>query len=212
MADAKLRVLLVDDHAMVREGVRLMLAGAEDIEVTGEAGTAQAALQLALTQAFDVALLDIALPGRNGLELLKLLRAQRPALPVLMLSMYSEDIYAVRALRYGAAGFLTKNSDSATLIGAVRKVAAGDRHLNPALVDKLAAEIAGRRAPHEALSDREMEVLRLMASGRGVTDIAGALHLSPKTVSTYRARIVHKTGLNSTAELIRYALERGLAI
>lgn len=206
-----LRILLVDDHAVVRSGLRLLLADAGDIEVAGEAENAQQAMDLIRTHEFDVAVVDIGLPGKGGLDLLKQLRVERPKLAVLMLSMYSEEVYAVRALKAGAAGYLTKNSPPATLLAAIRKVAAGGKHVSPALLDRLAAEIGqGKKADHESLSDREIEVLRRIAAGQSLNQIAEALHLSPKTVTTYRARIVDKTGLHSNAELARYALDKGL--
>lgn len=211
MADKKIRVLLVDDHAVVRNGIRLMLSTVDDIEVTGEAENAQDALRLVREQDFDVALVDIALPGKNGLELLKLLRNEKPKLAVLILSMYAEDIYAVRALKHGAAGYLTKNSQVATMVAAVRKVAAGGKHVSPALMEKLAGMLSGgNMAPHETLSDRELEVLRLLAVGESLVHIAETLHLSPSTVTTYRARILDKTGMKGNAQLTRYAMENGL--
>jgi DNA-binding NarL/FixJ family response regulator len=207
----KISVILIDDHAVVRDGLRHILASTPDIEVLAEAQSALQAVQLVRERAFDVAMVDIALPDRNGLELTKLLRAERPGMAVLVLSMYSEEIYAVRALKHGAAGYMTKNSPAATVIAAVRKVAAGGRHVNPQLVEHLASEISGvRRAGHEELSDREIDVLRLIASGKSLVEIAKMLHLSPKTVTTYRTRIVDKTGLHSNAELARYALDKGL--
>lgn len=207
----KVRILLVDDHAVVRDGVQLMLGTSDDLEVTGVAERGSEALQLAAEQDFDVALIDIALPGMNGLELLKRLRAQNPKLPVLMLSMYSEDIYAVRALKLGAAGYLTKNSPLPTLVAAVRKVAGGGRFVNPALLDRLAVAIGdGMKSANAALTNRELEVLQGIASGRSLSQIGEALHLSPKTVSTYRARILEKLGMSSNVELGRYALENGI--
>ena len=211
MRNGKIRVLLVDDHALVRDGVRLMLGTSDDIEVAAEAENAQQALMLVERQDFDVALVDLALPGTNGLELLKRLRAQKPKLAVLILSMYAEDIYAVRALKHGAAGYLTKNSPVATVVAAVRKVAAGGKHVNPVLLDKLANEVGGgKKTRHEALSERELDVLRLIASGQSLVQIADTLNLSPKTITTYRARILEKVGVSSNAELARYALENGL--
>jgi len=207
----KVRVLLVDDHAVVRDGVRLMLGTSDDIEVTAAAENGSQALQLAAEQDFDIALIDIALPGMNGLDLLKRLREQQPKLPVLMFSMYSEAIYAVRALKCGAAGYLTKDSPMATLVEAVRKVAAGGRYVNPALLDRLAAEIGGGKKRVDAtLSNRELEVLKRLASGQSLVQIADALHLSPKTISTYRARILDKLDVSSNAELGRYAHENGI--
>lgn len=211
MLEHTIRVLLVDDHSIVRNGVRLMLETASDIEIAAEAETAQDAIRLVRERNFHVALVDIALPDRNGLELLKILRTEQPKLAVLMLSMYSEDVYAVRAIKQGAAGYLTKNITATILVAAVRKAAAGGKHISPALAEKLVNAFGGGgQAPHEALSDRELEVLRLLAAGEKLVNIAEILHLSPSSVTTYRARILEKTGVESNAQLARYALENGL--
>ncbi|MGZ3158029.1 MAG: response regulator [Burkholderiaceae bacterium] len=206
-----IKVLLVDDHAIARNGVRLMLSSAIDISVNGEAGNAQEAMQLVRDQEFDVAVVDITMPGKNGLDLLKSLRIDKPKLAVLILSTYSEEIYAVRALKLGAAGYLTKDTSSADLITAVRKAATGGKYVGPALMEKLASMIGGAvRSTHEALSNRELEVLKLIAAGESLVRIAETLHLSPNTVTTYRTRILEKMGMASNAELTRYALENGL--
>lgn len=211
MPNKTIKVLLVDDHAIVRNGVRLMLSEADDICVQGEAETARHALQLAREQDFDVALVDIAIPDKNGLDLLKLLRAEKPRLAVLILSTYSEEIYAMRALKLGAAGYLTKDSPAEALITAVRKAASGRKHVSSALMEKLADMVGGATAEtHEALSNRELEVLKRIATGESLVKIAEVLHLSPHTVTTYRARIMEKMGLGSNAELTRYAVENGL--
>ncbi|HZV67857.1 MAG TPA: response regulator transcription factor [Telluria sp.] len=211
MTTPMIKVLLVDDHAIARNGVRLMLGTADDIEVAGEAVNAQDALQLAQAADFDVALVDITMPGKNGLELLKALRAARPKLAVLMLSTYSEEIYAVRALKLGAAGYLTKDVPTAVLVAAVRKAAAGGKHVSPALLEKLASLIGGGgMATHEVLSNRELEVFKLIAAGESLVLVGKTLHLSPNTVTTYRARILEKMGMGSNAELTRYALENGI--
>jgi DNA-binding NarL/FixJ family response regulator len=209
----KIRVLLVDDHVIVRNGVRLMLGEADDITVEGEAESAQSALQLIRSQEFDVALLDIAMPDKNGLDLLKQMRAEQPKLAVLILSTYSEEIYAMRAFKLGAAGYLTKDSPTSALINAVRKAASGGKHVSPAMMEKLVTAIGGGEVgSHEALSNRELEVLKLIASGASLVKIADALHLSPHTVTTYRSRILEKMGLSSNAELTRYAIENGLLV
>lgn len=206
-----IRVLLVDDHAIARNGVRLMLGTVDDICVMGEAGNAQEAMQLVAGQSFDVALVDITMPGKNGLDLLKMLRSEQPRLAVLMLSTYSEEIYAVRALKLGAAGYLTKDAGTAVLVAAVRKAAAGGKHVSPALLEKLASLIGGGgMSNHEALSNRELEVFKLIAAGESLVRIGEVLHLSPNTVTTYRSRILEKMGLGSNAELTRYALENGI--
>lgn len=211
MADKKIRVLLVDDHAMVRSGVRLMLETEPDIRVIAQAETAHQALLLARENDFDVALVDIALPGKNGLELLKMLRVEKPKLAVLMLSTYAEDVYAVRAIRHGAAGYLTKNSSTETLVAAVRTAAAGRKHISAGLGERLANLMLGNAvASHESLSDRELEVLKLIATGESLVNIGKTLHLSPSTVTTYRTRILEKTNAHGNAKLAIYALENGL--
>jgi DNA-binding NarL/FixJ family response regulator len=180
--------------------------------VAGEAADAQQALDLVSRQTFDVALLDIAMPGMSGLELLHHLRVARPRMAVLILSTYAEEIYAVRALKQGAAGYLTKDAPTAVLVEAVRRAAAGRKYVSPSLVDKLASLVSGESTAsgHDALSNRELEVLRLIALGEPLVQIGERLHLSPNTVTTYRARILEKMGMSSNAELTRYALEHGL--
>jgi DNA-binding NarL/FixJ family response regulator len=211
METQKIKVMLVDDHAIARNGVRLMLGTADDILVGGEADNAQHAMQLAQAGHFDVALVDITMPGMNGLDLLRLLRAAKPRLAVLMLSTYAEEIYAVRALKLGAAGYLTKDAPTDVLVAAVRKVAAGGKYVSPSMLDKLASLIGGGgAATHEALSNRELEVFKLIAAGESLVLVGKALNLSPNTVTTYRARILEKMGLSSNAELTRYALENGI--
>jgi DNA-binding NarL/FixJ family response regulator len=211
MPNQMIKVLLVDDHAIARNGVRLMLGTADDIEVTGEAANAHDAMQMVGEGDYDVALVDITMPGKSGLELLRSLRAERPKLAVLILSTYAEDIYAVRALKLGAAGYLTKDAAAPVLVAAVRKAAAGGKHVSPAMMEKLATLIGGGGvASHEALSNRELEVFKLIAGGESLIEVGKALHLSPNTVTTYRARILEKMGMSSNAELTRYALENGI--
>ncbi len=206
-----LDVLLVDDHTVVRSGVRLMLSDAPDIRVTGEAASAAQAMNLVRKHHFDVALVDIALPGRNGLDLLQAIKRHAPRLTVLILSTYSEEIYAIRALRLGAAGYLTKDSPGATLIKAIRKAAAGGKYVSPALTEHLASMVSGAAsASHEALSNRELEVMKMIAGGKSLVEIAELMHLSPKTVTTYRSRILEKIGVRSNVDLARYATENGL--
>jgi len=207
----KITVLLVDDHAIARNGVRLMLGTAADISVEGEAGNAVEAMQRVAERSFDVALVDIKMPGKNGLDLLKSLRSEYPRMAVLVLSTYSEEIYAVRALKSGASGYLTKDAPTSTLIEAVRKAAAGGKHVSPALLEKLATLVGGGPSgDHEELSNRELEVFKLIAQGESLVKIGETLHLSPNTVTTYRSRILEKMGMSSNAELTRYALEHGL--
>lgn len=213
MSNRKIAILLVDDHAVVRNGVRLMLSAEHDIAVEGEASNAQEAMQRVQSQDFDVALVDIAMPGKNGLDLLRMLRAEKPKLAVLVLSTYSEEIYAVRAFKQGAAGYLTKDSPADVLIAAIRKAAAGGKYVTPSLMEKLAGLLGGERmSSHEELSNRELEVLKLIAAGESLVKIADTLHLSPNTVTTYRTRILEKMGMASNAELTRYAIENGLLI
>jgi DNA-binding NarL/FixJ family response regulator len=170
-----------------------------------------AGLQLVRDNDYDVALVDIAMPDKNGLDLLKLLRAEKPRLAVLILSTYSEEIYAMRAFKLGAAGYLTKDSPTPVLITAVRKAAAGGKHVSPALMEKFAGLMGGSTPDsHESLSNRELQVLKLIAGGESLVKIAETLHLSPHTVTTYRTRILEKMGWTSNAELTRYALENGL--
>lgn len=209
MSSDRIRVLLVDDHAIARNGVRLMLGTAADIDVAGEAADAQQALALLRQEAFDVALLDITMPGMNGLDLLRHLHSDYPGMAVLILSTYAEEIYAVRALKQGAAGYLTKDAPTAVLVDAVRRAAGGRKYVSPSLVEKLASLVSGDAAAagHEALSNRELEVFKLIALGEPLVQIGEKLHLSPNTVTTYRARILDKMGMSSNAELTRYALE-----
>jgi DNA-binding NarL/FixJ family response regulator len=213
MGDKNIKVLLVDDHEMVRSGIRLMLSSESDIVIAAEASAAQEALGLIRSQDFDVALVDIAMPGKSGLELLKQIRTEKPKLAVLILSIYSEQVYAVRALKAGASGYLAKESPASVLVTAVRKAAAGGKYVNPNLLDKLAGVIGGDgMASHDALSDRELEVLKLIAAGESLVKVAEKLHLSPNTVTTYRTRILEKMGMANNAELTRYAMENGLLV
>ncbi|HEX8988883.1 MAG TPA: response regulator transcription factor [Rhodocyclaceae bacterium] len=207
----KIRVLIADDHAIVRQGLKQILSETEDLLVAGEADDGAEALLLARSQEWDVFLLDVAMPNRNGIDTLKQLKKEFPKLPVLILSMHPEDQYAVRAIQAGAAGYLTKQSAPAELVAAIRKVAGGEKYISPTLAARLAEVIAGGdRAGFEKLSDREHEVLRLIASGKTLTQVAEELNISVATVSTYRARLLEKLGLSNTAELIRYGLENGL--
>ena len=203
--------MLVDDHAIARCGVRLMLELYGDIEVVCEAETSAQALDLVAARSLDVAIVDISMPGMNGLDLMRALRAQKPEMPVLILTTHPEESYAIRALRHGAAGYITKDVLPDVLAGAVRKVAAGRKHFSAALGDQLVMQLqAGSLAGHHALSKRELEVMRRLAVGQSVGAIGESLFLSPKTISTYRARIFEKIGAQSNAELTRYAMEEGL--
>lgn len=206
------RILIVDDHDVVREGVKRILNERPGASVFGEARAAPDALRLVREQDWDVVVLDLSLGGRSGLELLKELKQIRPRLPVLILSMHSEEQYAHRAFKAGAAGYVTKDSSAAELAVAVNKVAAGGKYITSTLAEKLIFDLerGSDRPPHEILSDREFEVMRLIASGKTVTDIAGLLSLSDKTISTYRARLLEKMGMMTNADLIRYAIHNKL--
>jgi DNA-binding NarL/FixJ family response regulator len=202
------RILIVDDHAVVRDGVKKIFDEQPDEVTFGEASTGSEALQLAREQGWDLAVLDLSLGSQSGLEVLKGLKQIRPRLPVLILSMHSEEQYARRAFKAGASGYITKDSSRAELAKAVNRIAEGGRYITSALAERLVFDL-GRGSdcpPHETLSDREFEVLRLIASGKTVTEIAGLLSLSDKTVSTYRARLLEKMGMKTNAELTRYAI------
>jgi DNA-binding NarL/FixJ family response regulator len=207
-----IRLVIVDDHAIVRRGMRQLVAEAGDMEVVGEAADYGELAALLRTCECDVLLLDIAIPGKNGIDILKALRERYPRIRVLVLSMYPEDQYGMRSLRAGAAGYLTKGSAPEKLLEAIRQVAAGRRFITPQFAETLAASVAepDARAPHELLSDREFQTLRLIASGRKLSEVASDLSLSPKTVSVYRARVLEKLKLRTNAELTRYAVQNGL--
>ena len=202
-----IRVLIADDHKIVRDGLRRILAATSEIEVAAEAADGDQALALVKANNYDLALLDLSMPGLSGLDLIKRLKLERPKLRILVLSMHGEQQYAARALKAGASGYLNKDSASEQLVGAIRKIAAGGVHISEAAAASL---VASEKQPHRALSDREFQVMRLLVEGRGPTEIAEQLHLSVKTVSTHKTRILEKLGLGSTAELVRYALENKL--
>jgi DNA-binding NarL/FixJ family response regulator len=206
-----IRVLLADDHGLVREGLRGILAKGADIEVAAEAANGDEVLALVRKQQFDLALLDLSMPGLSGLALIKRLKVERPKLRILVLSMHGEAQYAARALKAGASGYLTKDSAAAQLLGAIRKIAAGGVQISEtAAAQLIGASPTGDAPLHEVLSDREYEVLRQIVAGRTVTDIAEALSVSVKTISTHKARILQKLNLAGTADLVRYAIEHGL--
>ncbi|HVW26114.1 MAG TPA: response regulator transcription factor [Polyangiaceae bacterium] len=207
-----IKVLVADDHAIVRRGLRQILAETPDIVVAGEAETPNDVMQLVSREPWSVVLLDIKLRGGSGLPLVSWLRRERPQLPVLVLTVFPEEQYAVRAIKAGAAGFLTKESAPERLIEAVRKVAAGGRYVSAELAETLASMVAGEAtgAPHERLSDREFEVLKMLACGKTVSEVAEELSLSVKTVSTHRTRILKKMNMRTNAELTSYAVRSGL--
>ena len=207
-----MRILLADDHTVVRHGLKQILAEEFKKAIFGEARNATEALDLVWKENWDVAVLDITMPGRSGLEVLREIKRSKPKLPVLVLSMHPENQFAVRVLKRGAAGYMTKESASAELVGAVRKVLAGGRYVSNSLAEKLATYLANdnQKPPQELLSDREFQVLRLIASGKIVSEIARELSLSVKTISTYRTRILEKMGLRNNAELMHYAMQHQL--
>ena len=207
-----IRALIADDHAVVRQGLIQILGNIPEITVAGEAINGQEVLDKVRAESWDVVILDISMPDRSGLDILKQLKSERPKLPVLVLSMHSEDQYAVRALKAGASGYLTKDSAPDELVKAIRKVVSGGRYVGSCLAERLAFEIGAdsSKLPHETLSDREFQVLRLIASGKSVTEIAAELYLSSKTVSTYRVRLLQKMNLKTNAELMHYAMQNHL--
>lgn len=208
-----MRVLIADDHAIVRRGLRQILADEYQALVVSEAANAAEALSLARERDWDAIVLDISMPGRSGLDVLKELKHLRPQTPVLILTAHPEEQYALRMLKAGAAGYMTKECAPEHLVGAVRKVTGGSRYISPTVAELVAAPFGcdPETQPHESLSDREYQVLCMIASGKTVGQIAGELALSPKTVSTYRARVLKKTGMKNNAELTRYAIGHGLA-
>jgi len=210
-----MRALCVDDHAIFRQGVKQILAQHDGQMRIGEASTADAALQLVRETRWDIVILDLSLPGRSGFQLLADLKREQPALPVIVLTMHAEDEYAVRALRMGASGYVTKESAPEELIAALQKVLRGGRYMTPTLAEKLAFAYASPMAvekPHQTLSEREMEVLELIGAGKSLKEIAAMLSLSVKSVGTYRARVLDKMTMSSNADLIRYVVENHLQL
>jgi DNA-binding NarL/FixJ family response regulator len=207
-----IKILIADDHAVVRRGIREILEETPDLLVGAEAATAGDVLRLVRDQRWDVVVLDVHLPGANGLELLHEVRRERPEMRVLVLTGYPEEQYALRAIKAGAMGFLTKESAPEKLVDAVRKIAAGGRYVGEDVAQMLASAVAGdgSGAPHERLSNREFEVLRMLASGKTVSQVAENLSLSVKTVSTHRTRILQKMGMKTNAELTHYAIKNKL--
>jgi DNA-binding NarL/FixJ family response regulator len=208
-----INLVIADDHAIVREGLKRIVAGADDMQVVGEAADGTQVMQRVRELDFEVLVLDLSMPGRSGMELIRLVRAERPKLRILVLSMHQELQYAVRAIKSGASGYLTKESAPAQLEQAIRKIAGGGAFVTPEVAEQLAlgAMPGSESHPHETLSDREFEVFRLLAAGVSVTEIASRLKLSVKTVSTHKANLMQKMGLQNASELIRYAIRHGLA-
>jgi two-component system invasion response regulator UvrY len=209
-----IQVLIVDDHAIVRRGLRELVSDEFRGAAFGEASDARQAQEQLRKKEWDLALIDINLPGKNGLDLLKELKAEWPKLPVLVLSGHPEDQFAVRALKAGAGGYMTKESAPEELAKAIRKILAGGRYVSPALAEKLALGVKKdpTRTPHETLSDREYEVMSRIALGKTVKEIAEELSLSAKTISTYRARVLEKLDVKNSAEIVQYAIRNGLVI
>jgi two-component system, NarL family, invasion response regulator UvrY len=207
-----IRILVADDHSVVRKGIKQIVADSPGMEVVGEAATGQEALELVRSGCFDLVILDISMPGRGGLEILRELKAEAPAPKVIILSMYPEEQYAIRCLRDGASAYLMKGSPPEELILAIETVTSGKRYITPSIADRLASYIedSSQQPPHETLSDREMQILVLIGSGIRASDIAEELNLSVKTISTYRSRILLKMNMETNAQLIRYALQHGL--
>jgi DNA-binding NarL/FixJ family response regulator len=207
-----IRIVVADDHTIVREGLKQLLLAAGDLEVVGEASDGTQVLERVRSLDFDVLMLDMSMPGRSGIELIKQVRAEKPKLRILVLSMHEENQYAVRAIRAGASGYLTKESATGQLVEALRKVASGGAFISAEVAQQLAlgAMPDAKGPPHAALSDREFQIFRMIADGLSVSDIAARLNLSVKTVSTHKSNILHKMGMTTQAELIRYAITHRL--
>ncbi len=207
-----IRILIADDHAVVRQGLKQFLAETPDLMIAGEAQNAWETLAKVRDQEWDLVMLDISMPGQSGLEVLREIKREKPALPILIFSMFSEDEYAMASLKAGASGYLTKESAPVQIIEAIRVVAQGGKYVSPALVNKLLSytEQPRERLPHELLSKREFDILLLISRGQPLTRIGERLHLSVKTISTYRARIVEKMGCSTNAELTRYVVKQHL--
>lgn len=207
-----IRVLLADDHAMVRTGLKEILAGTGDITVAGEAANGHEVVASIRAQDYDVVVLDMSMPGRGGIELIKQVKSEKPRLRILVLSMHSEQQYAVRALKAGASGYLTKDSAAEQLVAAIRRIAGGGAYVSPETAERLALDLnpAHEAPPHTLLSDREYQVFEMIATGKSLTAIADRLKLSVKTVSTHKTRIMQKMGADNQTDLIRYAIRHKL--
>ena len=207
-----MRILIADDHPIFRAGLKEILGKEKDVEVIGEADNGRNALELARKQRWDVVLLDLTMPGTDGLETLQELRRERPKLPILILSAHPEDQLALRLLKAGAAGYLTKDKAPEVLLAAVRKVLRGEKYISESLAAKVTLDVVTGAKPalHEALSHREYQVMRMIAAGKAIKEIAAELFLSVRTVSTYRARLLEKMKMKTNADLIRYAMQHNL--
>jgi two-component system, NarL family, invasion response regulator UvrY len=208
-----IKVIITDDHPIVRRGIRQILEDDERIDTVHETGKGKELLEKLREEKYDVVLLDISLPGGNGLDLIGQIKKIQPSVAVLMLSIYSEELYAIKALKFGASGYLTKSSAPEELLTAIHKVSKGERYISVSLADKLAADLITKsdKQVFQSLSARELDVLILLAAGKSFTQMATELSLSPKTISTYRARLLVKLKLNTTSELIRYAIMQSLS-
>jgi DNA-binding NarL/FixJ family response regulator len=207
-----IRIVIADDHTIMREGLKRILDGAEDITVVGEAVDGFEALAHVRRGGFDLLMLDLSMPGRSGVELIRQIKDEVPKLPILILTMHEEEQYAVRAIRAGARGYLTKESAGTQLLSAIRKVASGRPYISAEVAEQLAMEVmpSNEDLPHKELSNREFEVFILLVTGKSITEIADLLHLSAKTVSTHKTRILHKMSMSSLAEMVQYAVAHRL--
>jgi DNA-binding NarL/FixJ family response regulator len=208
-----IRIAVADDHAVVRKGLRQIISEEHDLELAGEAGSGDELLTLLRSRPFDLVVLDLSLGSRSGIDMLKQIKSEFPRLQVLILSMHAEDVFAARALRAGAAGYMQKESSPEELVAAMRRIAGGGIYLSSAMAERIATDVALGAAglmPHERLSDREFEVFRLLGAGKSVTDIARDLNLSVKTISTHRSRILDKTGFQKNADIVQYVASHQL--
>ena len=208
----KAEVLIADDHAIIRDGLRKILADTYDLEVVGEAANGNAVMEQVRARDWDLLVLDISMPGRNGLELIKLVKAERPKLPILIFSMHPEEQYAVRAIRAGAAGYISKEGDTDLLLPAMRRVVGGGMYISPKVAELLAGDISpqSQNLPHTLLTDREFDVFRRIVRGVALTAIAEELSLSVKTVSTHKTHILAKMSMSTQVDLVRYAIDQKL--
>lgn len=210
-----IRILIVNDHAILRAGLKHILAECHDIVVAGEAGNGLDAMAKVRAEPWDAVVLDMTMPGKSGIELIKQIKSEKPKLPILVLSMHKEDIYAVRTLKAGASGYLCKDNAEPQLEQAIRKVAGGGLFINPAVAENLAAGMLARGTdapPHTLLSDREYQIFQYIVEGKGITEISRELNLSVKTVSSYKTRVLGKMGMTNTADLVRYAMRHDLVV
>jgi two-component system invasion response regulator UvrY len=208
-----IRIAVADDHAVVRKGLRQIISESDDLQLAGEAASADELLTLLRSQTYDLVVLDLSLGARSGIDLLKQIKSEFSQLPVLILSMHAEDLFAARALRAGARGYVQKEGAAEELVLAIRRIAAGGMYVSPSMSERIVADLARGGAitlPHERLSDRELEIFRLLGSGKSVSDIARAVNLSVKTVITHRTRVLEKTGLRNNAEIVYYVMTNRL--